>query len=79
MHPLRHSTARTAAVATGLAAAATLALAAPAGAASTTTTTAAGNAAATAKYNAALKAVGIQGRALLLGRQAERRRARRLR
>ena len=70
MHPLRHSTARTAAVATGLAAAAALALAAPAGAASTTTTTAAagtttttaaGSAAATAKYNAALKAVGAKG------------------
>jgi hypothetical protein len=61
MPPLRHSTARTVAVATGLAAAAGLALAAPAGAASTTTTTAAGSAAATAKYNAALKAVGSQG------------------
>jgi hypothetical protein len=68
MHPLRHNTARTAAVVTGLAAAATLALAAPAGAASTTTTTAAGttttaagDAAATAKYNAALKAVGSKG------------------
>ena len=61
MHPLRHNTARTAAVATGLAVAATLALAAPAGAASTTTTTAAGNAAATAKYNATLKAVGSKG------------------
>ena len=32
-----------------------------AGAASTTTTTSAGNAAATAKYNAALKAVGTKG------------------
>jgi hypothetical protein len=62
MHPLRHSTARTAAVATGLAAAAALALAAPAGAASTTTTTTAGgSAAATAKYNAALKAIGSKG------------------
>ena len=61
LHPLRHSTARTAAVVTGLAAAATLALAAPAGAASTTTTTTAGSAAATAKYNAALKAVGVKG------------------
>jgi hypothetical protein len=70
LHPLRHSTARTAAVATGLAAAAALALAAPAGAAGTTTTTAAagtttttsaGSAAATAKYNAALKAVGVKG------------------
>jgi hypothetical protein len=61
MHPLRHNTARTAAVAAGLAGAVTLALAAPAGAASTTTTTAAGNAAATAKYNAALKAVGVKG------------------
>jgi hypothetical protein len=70
MHPLRHSTARTAAVATGLAAAAALAFAAPAGAASSTTTTTAGsttttagtgNAAATAKYNAALKAVGVKG------------------
>jgi hypothetical protein len=63
MHPLRHNTVRTAAVATGLAAAAALALAAPAGAASTTTTTAAaaGSAAATAHYNAALKAVGTKG------------------
>jgi hypothetical protein len=65
MHPLRHNTDRTAAVATGLAAAAALALAAPAGAASTTTTTAAaaaaGSAAATAQYNAALKAVGTKG------------------
>jgi hypothetical protein len=61
MHPLRHNTVRTAAAATGLAAAAALALAAPAGAASTTTTTAAGNAAATARYNAALKAVGTKG------------------
>ena len=64
MHPLRHSPARTAAVAAGLAAAAALALAAVpnvAGAASTTTTTSAGNAAATAKYNAALKAVGTKG------------------
>jgi hypothetical protein len=72
MHPLRHSTARTAAVAAGLTASAALALAATlaapatsAGAASTTTTTAAAAsptaAAATAKYNAALKAVGSQG------------------
>jgi hypothetical protein len=61
MHPLRHSTVRTAAVATGLAAAAALALAAPAGAASTTTTTAGGSAGATAKYNAALKAIGSKG------------------
>ena len=64
MHPLRHNTARTAAVATGLAAAAALAVAAVpnvAGAASTTTTTSAGNTAATAKYNAALKAVGTKG------------------
>jgi hypothetical protein len=62
MHPLRHSTARTAAVAAGLAGAVTLALATPAGAAgTTTTTTAAGNAAATAKYNAAVKAVGVKG------------------
>jgi hypothetical protein len=62
LHPLRHSTARTAAVATGLAAAAALALAAPAGAASTTTTTnAAANAEATVKYNEALKAVGVKG------------------
>jgi hypothetical protein len=66
MHPLRHSPARTAAVAAGIAAAAALALAAApsaAGAASTTTTTptSAGNTAATAKYNAALKAVGTKG------------------
>ena len=61
MHPLRHNTVRTAAAAAGLAAAAALSLAAPAGAASTTTTTAAGNAAATAQYNAALKAVGTNG------------------
>jgi hypothetical protein len=65
MHPLRQSTARTAAVAAGLAGVVTLALAAPvapAGAAgTTTTTTAAGNPAATAKYNAALKAVGVKG------------------
>jgi len=64
MHPLRHNTARTAAVAAGLAAAAALALGvAPstAGAASTTTTTSAGSPAATAAYNAALKAVGTKG------------------
>ena len=64
MHPLRRHTARTAAVATGLAAAAALAVAAVpnvAGAASTTTTTGAGNTAATTKYNAALKAVGNKG------------------
>jgi hypothetical protein len=64
MHPLRHTTARTAAVAAGLAAAAALALVAapsPAGAASTTTTTSAGSPAATATYNAALKAVGTKG------------------
>jgi hypothetical protein len=61
LHPLRHSTARTAAAATGLAAAAALALAAPAGAAGTTTTTAADSTSATAKYNAALKAVGVKG------------------
>jgi hypothetical protein len=60
LHPLRHSTARTAAAATGLAAAAALALAAPAGAAGTTTT-AADSTSATAKYNAALKAVGAKG------------------
>jgi hypothetical protein len=74
MHPLRHSPARSAAVAAGIAAAAALALAAtaiPAGAAATTTTTAAGaatttttaagSAAATTKYNAAMKAVGTKG------------------
>jgi hypothetical protein len=61
MHPLRHHTVRTAAVATGLAAAAALVLAVPAGAASTTTTTAAGSATATAQYNAALQAVGTKG------------------
>ena len=64
MHPLRQNPARTAAVVAGIAAAAALAVtAAPsaAGAASTTTTTSAGNAAATAKYNAALKAVGTKG------------------
>jgi hypothetical protein len=69
MHPLRHTTARTAAVAAGLAAglaaAAALALAAApsaAGAAgTTTTTTSAGSPAATAQYNAALKAVGTKG------------------
>jgi len=64
MHPLRRNTARTAAVAAGLAAAAALVLAAApsgAGAATTTTTTAAGNPAATATYNAALKAVGTKG------------------
>jgi len=64
MHPLRHSPARAAAVAAGIAAAAALALAAVpnvAGAASTTTTTNAGNTAATAEYNAALKAVGTKG------------------
>jgi hypothetical protein len=56
MHPLRHSPARTAAVAAGLTAAAALALAtaaAPAGAAGSTS--------ATAEYQAALKAVGSQG------------------
>jgi hypothetical protein len=64
MHPLRQNPARAAAVAAGLAAAAALALAATpsaASAASTTTTTSAGNAAATAEYNAALKAVGSKG------------------
>jgi hypothetical protein len=64
MHPLRHSPARSAAVAAGFAAAAALALAAtaiPAGAATTTTTTAAGSAAATTKYDAAMKAVGTKG------------------
>ena len=64
MHPLRQNPARTAAVAAGIAAAAALALAAApnaAGAASTTTTTSAGSSAATAKYNAALKAVGTKG------------------
>ena len=70
MHPLRQHTARTAAVATGLAALSATALtvativatAPPAAAASTTTTTAAaGSSAATAQYNAALKAVGSQG------------------
>jgi len=62
MHPLRQKPARTAAVAAGIAAALALA-AAPnaAGAASTTTTTSAGSSAATAKYNAALKAVGTKG------------------
>jgi hypothetical protein len=63
MHPLRRNTARTAAVAAGLAAAAALVLAAApsaAGAASTTTTSA-GDPAATATYNAALKAVGTKG------------------
>jgi len=72
MHPLRQNAFRiTAATTTGLT---TLALAgfttvatfaiaaAPAGAASTTTTAAAaGNAAATAQYNAALKAIGSKG------------------
>lgn len=68
LRPLRHSTARTAAVATGLAAVTALALAGPAASAgaatsssSTTTTTAAGDPAATALYNAALKSVGSQG------------------
>jgi hypothetical protein len=64
MHPLRHSPARAAAVATGVVAAAALALAVVpnvAGAASTTTTTSAGDPAATATYNAALKAVGTKG------------------
>jgi hypothetical protein len=64
MHPLRRHTVRTAAVATGLAAAAALAVAAVpnvAGAAGTTTTTSAGNTAATAKYDAALKAMGTKG------------------
>jgi len=64
MRPLRHNTARTAAVAAGLAAAVALVLAAApsaAGAASTTTTTSAGDPAATATYNAALKAVGAKG------------------
>ncbi len=65
MHPLRHNTARTAAVAAGLAATVALVLAAApsvAGAASTTTTTtSAGDSAATASYNAALKAVGTKG------------------
>jgi hypothetical protein len=76
MHPLRQHTARTAAVATGLATTAltvaalatAVVTAVPAGAAAaaaaTTTTTAAasaGSAAATAQYNAALKAVGSQG------------------
>ena len=79
MHPLRHSTARTAAVATGLAAAAALALAAPAGAASTTTTTAGGSAGCNGEVQRGPEGGRIQGRALLLGRQAERRRARRLR
>jgi hypothetical protein len=74
MHPLRQRTARTAAttsaaaltvatLATALGVA--VATAAPAGAAdgssTTTTTTAAGSSAATAEYNAALKAVGRQG------------------
>jgi hypothetical protein len=53
MHPLRHSPARTAAVAAGLTAAAALALATAAGAAGSTS--------ATAEYQAALKAVGSQG------------------
>jgi hypothetical protein len=72
MHPLRHSTVRIAAVATGLTAATALGLAAPAGAAetttsapsSTTTTTAAGATStgpATTLYNAALKSVGSLG------------------
>ena len=64
MHPLRQNPARTAAVVAGLAAAAALGIAAgpnAAGAASTTTTTSAGNAAATAKYDAAIKAVGSKG------------------
>jgi hypothetical protein len=67
MHPLRHNTARTAAVAAGLAATVALVLAAApsaAGAATTTTTTtttSAGDSAATATYNAALKAVGTKG------------------
>jgi hypothetical protein len=74
MHPLRHHTARTAATATGLAVAlaTTVAVTFPGGAtgaaaaaSSTTTTTAAGatagDSAATAQYNAALKAVGSQG------------------
>jgi hypothetical protein len=64
MHPLRHNPARIAAVATGLTASTALALAtlaAPAGAAGTTTTTDASSSAATAQYNAALKAVGTQG------------------
>ncbi len=64
MHRLRHNTVRTAAVATGLAAATALTLAilaAPAGAASTTTTTSTGGSAATAQYDAALKAVGSHG------------------
>ena len=63
MHPLRHNTARTAAVAAGLAAAAALVLAAApsaAGAAGTTTTSSAGDRA-TATYKAALKAVGTKG------------------
>jgi hypothetical protein len=64
MHPLRQNPARTAAVVAGLAAAAALGITAgpnAAGAASTTTTTSAGNAAATAKYDAAIKAVGSKG------------------
>jgi hypothetical protein len=64
MHPLRQNPARTAAFAAGLVAAVAFALAgAPstAGAASTTTTTSAGSPAATATYNAALKAVGTKG------------------
>ena len=80
MHPLRQNPARTAAVAAGLAAAAALALAA----------TPPGRRRqhdhhdqrrrqrrATAKYNAALEGRRHQGRALRLGRQAERRQARR--
>jgi hypothetical protein len=61
---LRHSPARTAAVVAAIAAAAAVALAAVpnvAGAASTTTTTSGGDPAATAKYNATLKAVGTKG------------------
>ncbi len=72
MHPLRQNPFRIAAATTtglttlalaGFTTVATLAIAAaPAGAASTTTTAAAaGNAAATAQYNAALKAIGSKG------------------
>ena len=61
MHPLRHSTARTAAVATGLAAAAALALAAPAGAASTTTTTAGGQRRRNGEVQRGVEGVGSEG------------------
>jgi hypothetical protein len=65
MHPLRQHTARTAAtvatMAMALGVGVVLPMGAAAAAASTTTTTAAGDPAATAEYNAALKAVGTHG------------------